>query len=878
MTRFAALLKSQLVFGLLVTGALSSTLLPARRAQAQTAGTISLVTALSLSPASPGVNQSTTATFTVKNTGGSAITAQAFVAGARNPSNGNVDFPGTGAVTLQPGQQYTYSAARTFTANGSYTAWPSYFDGTNWFQLASPTTFAVGSPANISVVTALSLSPASPAVNQSTTATFTVQNTGGQAITAQAFVTAARDPSSGNVDFPGTAAVTLQPGQQYTYSAARSFTTAGSTYSAWPSWFDGTNWTDLDVHQSFTVSSTGGASCTLPWGGTIADGASVTAYQSSAPTCGSACTSQTRTCSNGTLSGSFGNSSCAPPTGCPGATKIVAQDGSGNYTTISAAAAAAVPGDVIQINDGTYTEHVALVNSGTASASITFVAQHNGSAIITNGSGPCIDLSTASYLKFSGLALNNCNAGAPGIACCSDSELGGAFQATGGSHHIVVDGLFINNSSGSGVYIFGTGQSNNRVHDITVQNSTITNSTNHGIFIYRGADTITADHNTISNSGNGDQNANGYGFEIRDDDGSNLTADGHGPSHIIITNNDAGYSSYQGARTWDVQYVLFQGNHFHHSGATGIQIERNTSFCILDGNTLDNNSWTGHYPSETGIWIDRSTDCVVRNNTRTANDIGIWVGAGNDRILVRNNFSYLNGSPTPGFPKGQNFSEGLRVNGDCCPNVAKSTSSHVTVVHNTLYKNGTTNPDTAGNSFNLMLELGQNPSGSCGCGSGTAGTGNVAYNNIVSDVVGNSANFEVVSGYTVSNGCYWDPAGGAPGDGAAVSQDPQYVNPASANFTLQATSACVDHGAFLTTATAAGTSSTTLTVADARYFIDGYGMTAGDSIMIGSQRATITQVSGNTLTITPALTWAAGAKVTYPYLGAAPDVGAVESH
>src|ERR671936_2680061 len=81
---------------------------------------------------------------------------------------------------------------------------PGYFDGTNWFQLAAPTSFTVvnPTPGTISLVTALALSPASPAQNQTTTATFTVQNTGGQAITAQAFVAGARDPGNNNVDFP----------------------------------------------------------------------------------------------------------------------------------------------------------------------------------------------------------------------------------------------------------------------------------------------------------------------------------------------------------------------------------------------------------------------------------------------------------------------------------------------------------------------------------------------------------------------------------------------------------------------------------------------------------------------------------------------------
>ena len=38
------------------------------------------------------------------NTGGSPVSVQYFLAGARNPSNSNVDFPPTTAMTLQPGQ------------------------------------------------------------------------------------------------------------------------------------------------------------------------------------------------------------------------------------------------------------------------------------------------------------------------------------------------------------------------------------------------------------------------------------------------------------------------------------------------------------------------------------------------------------------------------------------------------------------------------------------------------------------------------------------------------------------------------------------------------------------------------------------------------
>lgn len=54
--------------------------------------------------------------------------------------------------------------------------------------------------------------------------------------------------------------------------------------------------------------------CTgTPWG-TVNHGSSVTAYQSASPA--GSCTSQTRTCTNGSLSGSYGATSCTP--GCTG--------------------------------------------------------------------------------------------------------------------------------------------------------------------------------------------------------------------------------------------------------------------------------------------------------------------------------------------------------------------------------------------------------------------------------------------------------------------------------------------------------------------------------------------------------------------------------
>lgn len=69
-------------------------------------------------------------------------------------------------------------------------------------------------------------------------------------------------------------------------------------------------------------------SCTLPWGGTLANGASTTAYQTSTSSnCASA--AETRTCSNGTLSGSYTYQTCVPASTT---TTVSLRNGLNSYT------------------------------------------------------------------------------------------------------------------------------------------------------------------------------------------------------------------------------------------------------------------------------------------------------------------------------------------------------------------------------------------------------------------------------------------------------------------------------------------------------------------------------------------------------------------
>jgi hypothetical protein len=77
-------------------------------------------------------------------------------------------------------------------------------------------------------------------------------------------------------------------------------------------------WNNAPAGLALTIASCGGGggdgSCTLPWGGTLAHGASVSAYASATVNSPSTCSAVTRTCTNGTLSGTGNFGSCSVST------------------------------------------------------------------------------------------------------------------------------------------------------------------------------------------------------------------------------------------------------------------------------------------------------------------------------------------------------------------------------------------------------------------------------------------------------------------------------------------------------------------------------------------------------------------------------------
>jgi len=108
--------------------------------------------------------------------------------------------------------------------------------------------------------------------------------------------------------------------------------------------------------------------------------------------------------------------------------------------------------------------------------------------------------------------------------------------------------------------------------------------------------------------------------------------------------------------------------------------------------------------------------------------------------------------------------------------------------------------------------------------------------------------------------------------------DPKLVDPNNYNVQLQPDSPCIDTGRPLTSTVSSG-SGTSVQLADATYFTDGFGIVEPDEIQIGAERVMIVSVdySTNVVTIDRSISWAAGAPVSLPWNGSAPDIGMVES-
>ncbi len=322
------------------------------------------------------------------------------------------------------------------------------------------------------------------------------------------------------------------------------------------------------------------------------------------------------------------------------------------WRTIQYASEVMTAGDTLYIRGGNYYGKISPQNSGSANNYILY-RNYPGDSVVINADeeNTSIYIDELSYLHFMGLTLT----GAEGEVFSS-----GGFYAEGKSHHIILENITATENDGNGIFLCGN---DGRIKDIQIKDSNISDNKIHGIVLWKDVRNVLIDNNIIQN--NGWKNDWGHGIKIIDFENT------QGPFNITVSNNDISYSRTQGIQTWNAQKILIKGNHFHHNGATGIQIEDYSKFIVVDSNLCEYNA--REYAYETGIWIEASESVLVQNNKINNNGIGLILRRAN-RVLTRRNLIYDN----DGSRKTQSNAAGIII----------GETGDAIIVHNTLHNNG----------------------------------------------------------------------------------------------------------------------------------------------------------------------------------------------
>ncbi len=397
------------------------------------------------------------------------------------------------------------------------------------------------------------------------------------------------------------------------------------------------------------------------------------------------------------------------------------------YTSIQAALNAAGPGDVVEVSNGTYNEKIVFVSSGLPGQPIVLSAKSGHSPVIdgSNVAGSDIVLiDNRSYVQIRGFEI--------------------------------VNNLGVND--GSGVRVTGSGSGieirDNRIHEIRGRNAM-------GITVYGTGDPVPVSSLVIDNN------------EIFDCDPR--------PSEALVLNGNVDGFVVSNNYVHDVNNIAID----FIGGETSIQpnsslVARNG---ICSGNLVERcgSGFSG------GIYVDGGRDIVIENNSVTACDLGIEVGAENagivaQNVTVRNNVLF------------DNRAAGI-VFGGYSASVGRADNN--TFRGNTLYRNDRDfegfgeiwvqygDGNTVAN--NLVYANSQNVF----VASFNASSGNVFnYNLYYADAGAGAAEFSL-NNQSYSGFASWQASGQ---DGASLFADPLFLDAAATDFHISAASPAVDAG------------------------------------------------------------------------------------
>ena len=282
---------------------------------------------------------------------------------------------------------------------------------------------------------------------------------------------------------------------------------------------------------------------------------------------------------------------------CTGAAKTITVCASGcNYTSIQAAINAACPGDTIEVQSGTYNEHV-LVNK---TLILQGVDSGSGLPVVDGGgSGGAITLS-ADGCTLQGFAAMNSGSANSGITVSSSSN--------------TVSGNTVNGSNQRGISL-------NSSNFNTISGNAVTGAIQHGIYL------TSSSNNTISsNTANGNS---GSGIYLTTASNSN-----------IVSANTASNNQY-GIRLYASNGNTITGNTANNN-VDGFRISTATENTIK-GNTANSNSDRGIYLASS------SNNNIIWDNTVTDNaNYGIRISFSSGNTVYLNTLSNFNNALSDG--------------------------------------------------------------------------------------------------------------------------------------------------------------------------------------------------------------------------------------
>ena len=238
-----------------------------------------------------------------------------------------------------------------------------------------------------------------------------------------------------------------------------------------------------------------------------------------------------------------------------------------------------------------------------------------------------------------------------------------------------------------------------------------------------------------------------------------------------------------------------------NSGCSGAGIQLQTSSAIIKGNTISNNTITNCSSDGGGIWIGPGSNVQVINNLITGNQIsnggygaGIAVSGANATIasntIQGNSTNFSSGGGIALINSGSaNLIQNL-ITGNSAANSGGGVYASVGTFPGTQLVNNTIADNFSPNGSGLFVSGADN--------------GTVFVNNIITDSSGSSAvscSFGFMSGLFAFNDVFSSAGGISYGNcqdltsiSDNISQDPQFANSGSGDYSLQASSPAVDTG------------------------------------------------------------------------------------